>query len=90
MVLAGRQSEVGHAFNMKLVPWIAQIVRLEELNLIGDTAGAELLVRRVLQVPAGLRLLHVFADNCALGAFSLIRQGLPDLQVLLRITILVL
>lgn len=90
MVLAGRQSEIGHAFNTELVPWIAQIFRLEELDLVGDTASAELLVGRVLQVPAGLRLLHVFADDCALGALSLIRQGLPDLQVLLGVTLIIL
>jgi hypothetical protein len=90
MVLAGRQGEISHAFHAKLVPWVAQIFRLEELNLVGHTTGAELLVRRVLQVPAGLGLLHVLADNCALGALSLIRQSLPDLQVLLSVALLIL
>ena len=90
MVLARRQSEVSHALHAKLVPWVAQILRLEELHLVGDTARAELLIRRVLQVPASLRLLHILADHCSLGTLRLVWQSLPDLQVLLSVALLVL
>lgn len=79
MVLAGRQGKISYALLAKLVPWVAEVFGLEELNLVGDAAGAKLLVRRVLQIPAGLRLLHVFADDGALGSLGLIRQSLPDL-----------
>ena len=92
MVLAGRQSKVGHALHVQLVGGVAQVVGLEELHLVGDTAGAELLVGRVLQVPAGLGLLHVLADHCALGGggVGLVGQRLPDLQVLVGVAGLVL
>lgn len=92
MVLAGRQSKVGHALHVQLVGGVAQVVGLEELHLVGDTAGAELLVGRVLQVPASLGLLHVLADHCALGGggVGLVGQRLPDLQVLVGVAGLVL
>ena len=85
MVLAGRQSKVGHALHVQLVGGVAQVVGLEELHLVGDTAGAELLVGRVLQVPASLGLLHVLADHCALGGLGLVGQRLPDLEVLVGV-----
>lgn len=92
MVLAGRQSKIGHALHVQLVGGVAQVVGLEELHLVGDAAGAELLVGRVLQVPAGLGLLHVLADHCALSGLGLglVGQRLPDLEVLVGVAGLVL
>lgn len=89
MVLAGRQGKVSHALHAQLVPRVAEISRLKELHLVGNSACAELLVRRVLQIPASLGLLHVLANHCSLGTLGLIRQGLPDLQVLLGIALVV-
>lgn len=90
MVLAGRQSKVSHALDVQLVPGVAQVPRLKELHLVGDGACAEILVGRVLQVPASLRLLHKLANDCTLSALGLIRHSRPDLQVLLGIAFLVL
>jgi hypothetical protein len=90
MVLAGRQSKVGHALDVQLVRRVAEVVGLEKLHLVGDGAGAELLVGRVLQVPASLGLLHVLADHCALSGLGLVGQRLPDLEVLVGVAGLVL
>jgi hypothetical protein len=58
-------------------------MRLVELHFICHSARAELLIRGVLQVPACLVLLHVFADDCTvLVVFALLSYSPPDLQVL--------
>lgn len=91
MVLARRDSEVADALNPKLVPDSAQVAALIELNLIGDAAGTEALVARVLQVPASLVLLHKLTNNTPLSLSSgAVVDSPPDLQVLDSISILVL
>lgn len=91
MVFAGREGKVCHALGVKFIPGIAQVVGLEELHFICYSACAELLVGRVLQVPARLRLLYVLAnDSSLLGSLGLIWHGPPDLQVLDGVAIRVL
>lgn len=86
-----RQREVSHALDAQLVPDGAQIVRLVELHLVGDGARAKHLVRRVLQVPAILVLLHILADHGAvLVVLGLVGHGPPDLEVLDGIAVVVL
>lgn len=91
MVLARRDGEVNDTLNPKLIPDSAQVGALVELHLVGDAAGAEALVAGVLQVPAGLVLLHKLANNAplSLGA-SIVIDRPPDLQVLGGIAGLVL
>jgi hypothetical protein len=88
-VVAGRQSEVRNALDTELVPYGSEVIALVELNLVGDGASAELLVVRVLQVPASLVLLDKLANNLTFSLSNLI-NGAPHLQVLDRIAILVL
>jgi hypothetical protein len=61
MVLAGRHSKVGYPLYAKLVPNSSEIVGLIELDLVGDSACAKLLVGSVLQVPSSLVLLYKLA-----------------------------
>lgn len=91
MVLSRRKRKVGDSFHAELIPHRAQVSRLVELHLVRDGAGAEFLVGRVLQVPAGLLLLHKLAHNGPV-LFGLIlgNQGPPHFQVLGRIAFLVL
>lgn len=64
-----------------------QVGRLVEVHLVGDAAGAELLVECVLQVPSGLGLLDELANDVAV---ALVVNGAPDLEVLDSIAVLVL
>lgn len=79
-----------NTFNTKLVPDGAEIGRLVELNLVGDTACAQGLVLRVLQVPASLGLLDELANDGAVACLARVVNGPPDLQVLDRIAVFVL
>jgi hypothetical protein len=65
-------------------------MRLVELHLIRHSACAEFLVGGVLQVPAGLLLLHIFADHRVLIAIlGFFRRRPPNFQVLDSIAIFV-
>jgi hypothetical protein len=88
-IFAGRQCEIRNTLNTKLVPNVSEIVALVELDLVGHRASAVLLIVGVLQVPAGLGLLDEFADNLPLSVCGLI-NGAPHLQVLGRVSVLVL
>jgi len=90
MVFAGRHRESRHSLNAQLVPDRLQVAGLVELHLVGNGAGAEVLVGCVLQVPAGLVLLHEFADHGPLvTALALLGHNPPHLEILCRISILV-
>lgn len=90
MVLAGRQGKVSHTVDAQLVPWVAEVLGLEELDLVGDGACAESLVRGILQIPASLRLLHKLADHCSFSSLFFGGHSRPDLKVLLGIAVLIL
>lgn len=94
MILAWRNSEIRHAFYTQLVPNRCQVAALVELYLVRDHAGTIPLVVRVLEVPAGLRLLNEAAHDVLLSvtSFQRIRPTLdypPDLEVLDRIALVV-
>lgn len=78
------------ALNPQLVPDSDEVVTLKELDLVGHKAGAEALISRVLEVPAGLRLLHKLAQRLLHGSFGKILNRAPDLEVLGGIAVLVL
>lgn len=91
MVLARRDSKISNALEPELVPDSAQILALVELDLVGDATSTEALVAGVLQVPAGLVLLHKLANNTplSLGAGAVVDRP-PHLQVLGSVAGLVL
>lgn len=91
MVLAGRHRKVSHSFHAEFIPGVAQIIRLVELHLVCYNARAELLIGCVLQVPACLALLHVFANSGTRPVIlGLGGDGPPDLQILRRVAIFLL
>ncbi|KAG9938375.1 eukaryotic translation initiation factor 2A, partial [Aureobasidium melanogenum] len=65
----------------------AQIRRLVEVHLVGDSTGTEFLVQSVLQVPASLVLLYELANDLAAGV---VVEGAPDLEVLDSVAVFVL
>lgn len=81
------QSKVLDTLDTQLVVDGSQVGRLVEVHLVGDGTSTELLVKSVLQVPAGLVFLHELANNLASG---LVVDGTPDLEVLDSVTVLVL
>jgi hypothetical protein len=87
--VARRQRKISHSLFTELVPDSTQIVRLVELHLICHGARAELLVGCVLQVPASLVLLHIFANHCASTVLGFFSHSPPDLQVLHSIAVFV-
>lgn len=91
MVLAWSEHHIGDSLDTKLVPRVAQIARLEKLHLVCYNARTILLVGRVLQVPATLVLLDVFADDRPRSViFSFVGQRLPDSEVLHSVSVFVL
>lgn len=90
MGTAGSQGKVGDALDSQLVPDGTEIVTFVELDFVGDLTGTELLVGCVLKVPASLRLLDVLAQGQLVGSGNAIFDSTPDLQVLGRISVLVL
>jgi hypothetical protein len=91
VVLSRTDSKVSDTFDTQLVPDLGQIVALVDLDLVGDDAGAELLIESVLQVPACPRFLHEAANRLFLDTFSicLLVDDQPDFEVLGRVTVLV-
>lgn len=87
MGLPRRKSKIRHPLHTQLIPDRRQIVALVELNLVGHDAGTQLLVGRILQVPAGLRLLHVAAHDRMLVAAL---NCAPHLEILHSVSIGVL
>lgn len=83
-VLTRRERKITHALDPQLIPHLGQVIALEELDLVGDDASAEALVGRVLEVPAGLRLLDPAPhDSMGLGGgVGRLLHDLPDLEVL--------
>jgi len=63
VVLARRDRKVGDAFDTQLVPDLGQIVALIDLDLVRHDSSAEFLVEGILEIPAGLRLLHESANG---------------------------
>lgn len=91
LLLAWRQGEVLNALEDELVPYSSKVGRLIELDLVGDTTSTQLLVLSVLEVPPSLRLLHKLTDDGALAIGArIVVNGSPDLQVLVRISFLIL
>jgi hypothetical protein len=91
MILPWRHGEVRHTLDSQLVPHLGQIMALVDLHLIRDDACAELLVKGILQVPAGLGLLDKLANGIsfnALGA-SLLIDHEPYLEVLAGIAVFI-
>lgn len=85
--LTRRQCEVRNTLHAQLVPDSRQVIALVELNFVGHSAGAQPLIRSVLQVPASLRLLDEAAhDRVLISGLN----GTPDLQILDGISVLVL
>jgi hypothetical protein len=90
LVQARGDGKVGHALDAQLGPDGRQVVAVVELHLVGDDAGAILLVRRILQVPARLRLLDELSERLLLGALGQVLDGAPDLEVLGGVAVFVL
>lgn len=90
MRIAGGEGKVRDALDPQLVPDGSKVVTLVKLDFIGDLAGAELFVGRVLKVPASLRLLDVFAEGLLLSSLDALLDGAPHLEVLGGIAVLVL
>lgn len=89
MVLTRRECEICHPLHSQLIPNLGQIIALVELDFICDDSCTKPFIRRVLEVPAGLRLLDVFAYNSVLIAGRRFHH-LPDLQILDSVAIGVL
>ena len=98
LILPRRQRKIRHALDPKLIPHGAQVPAFIELDLVGDNARTELLVGRVLQVPAGLRLLDKASNHIlpvasiavtAIVARAVLRDP-PYLQVPHRIAVVIL
>lgn len=90
MVLAGRHRKVGDSFNAQLVPRRLQIVRLVKLHLVCHNAGAESLIRRILQVPARLVFLHVLSHDCTfLRILAASGHCVPNLEILGCVAVLI-
>ena len=90
LVETGGNGKVGDALDAQSVPWDREIVAVVELNLIGNEAGAELLVGRVLKVPARHLLLDPLAEGLLDVAIAKFLNGAPDLEVLCCISVLIL
>ena len=84
VVLAGRNSEICDPFHSQLIPYLSQVMTLVYLHFVCDHTTTKSFVKRVLQVPAGLRFLHEFADRLSLRRIHrcLLFYDSPDLQVL--------
>lgn len=80
LVPSRRERKVQHPLHAQLIPDSRQVLALEELDLVGDDARAQFLIRRVLQVPAGLRLLDEPAHNRMF--ISIAFDHAPDLEIL--------
>lgn len=91
MLVTRRDCKISYSFHPEFVPNRAQVSTLVELHLIGHNSSAELLVGGILQVPPGLVLLHKLANRISLTLVaSAFIQRFPNLEVLGRITVLVL
>lgn len=91
-VLARRSDgKIGDTFSAQLLPDGAHVVRLVELDLVGNTPGTVFFICSVLQVPSSRVLLHVSSNWHAFAIFAnVFIYGLPNLEVLGRISVLVL
>lgn len=92
MIFPWRNGKVGDAFDADFIPHGRQIMTLIDLNLICDRSSAEGFIISVLQIPPGLRLLHIARERLLFDAFGsrLVVEDQPNLQVLDRVTILIL
>ena len=83
MALPRRHREVHHAIHPNLVPDNFQVLTLVDLNFVGDHSRTERFVMGILQVPAGLILLHEPGKGFLIDSFCqrLLVMDQPHLEV---------
>ena len=76
---SGSKSVVRSSLYPEFVPDCHEVMVLKELDLIGDEAGAVLLVGRVLKVPASLLLLNEATERLLLISWDALFHDTPNL-----------